>query len=225
MARNYSAIHVFSFFFFFIFLSFQSRVCFPYCFASTVFYFIALSDIRLIFDNSLAFVIGINCLFVRSRILPPLKILSNKVKQIVGWRPLGLHIPARLMKDRWADSEQGAVGLITPVGPIICHPPWDLSVQPATAVLPQLWIIGHVRKHHTTLSYPVLEPNALGTSSSLSHSWFVWVCAHIYTHMHAPLDCTKSSLIVTPSWNMWDICGISLIKHTSAPAGLSDYAI
>ena len=126
-------------------------------------------------------------------------VMFSEVKQIVGLRLPGLHIQGRLMKDRWADSGQWTFGnsspsvrdSLAPQGPIICHQPWDLSVQPATAVLPQLWIIGHVRRHQTTLSSPVLQPMPRGTSSSLSHTHmhvracaYVHICTHTHTHTH-----------------------------------------
>lgn len=116
------------------------------------------------------------------------------------------------MKDRWADSGQRTFGLIdssAPEGPIICHPPWDLSVHPATAVLPQLWIIDHVRRHQTTLSSPVLQPYAHG--DSLSHS-------HSHTHMRVPPDCNESSIMVSPSWNP------CLSRHICVARDLADQA-
>lgn len=87
----------------------------------------------------------------------------SELHQIADLWPCGLHIAVRLMRDGWTDSGQWTFGLIdssAPEGSIICHPPWDPSVQPATAVLPQLWIIGLVRRPQTTLSSPVLLPNA-----------------------------------------------------------------
>lgn len=164
---------------------------------------------------------------VRTLILQQLIIIiSSKAKQIAGLWPLGLHI--MYQGDSWRTGEQKAgqwaVGLIVPEDPIIWHPPWDLSVQPATAVLPQLWIIGHVRRHHTTLSSPELEPNAqrgsfLAVSLSLTYTYMcVAVCVCARAHIHVPLDCNESRLIVTPSWNL------CLSRHICGTGDLADQA-
>lgn len=150
---------------------------------------------------------------------------------VVLW-PQRLHIPGRLVNDRWADSVQGTFGLIdssAPEGPIICHPPRDVSVQPATAALPQLWIIGHVRRPQTTLSTPMLLPNALWDfllSFSLLHNTpthiylhicaHIYTCAHMYTHRHVALDCNES-----PHCS-WEFC---LSRYVFGRQCLADHAL
>lgn len=146
--------------------------------------------------------------------------------------PHRLHIPGRLMNDRWADSVQGTFGLIdslAPEGSIICHPPGDVSVQPATAVLPQLWIIGHVRRPQTTLSTPVLLPNAhrdFLLRISLLHTH---VCAHTHPCMCVYTVCIHTSMLLWTVMSCLIVAGNSvsadtfveasvwLTKHTSAP--------
>lgn len=165
----------------------------------------------------------------------------SKVRQDMGLWP---HISGRLMKDRWADSGQCTFGLIdslAPEGSIICHPPWDLSVQQEQLSglnYESLAMSGGIRLPylHQHCCQKPRGSNAHPHSHCLPLSLIylltqthIYTCTHMYILVFAPMNagifvsmnCNESRLIVPPTESFASVdtfvgAGIWLTKHTPA---------